>query len=107
VILGHRPESFEVRPVHLRLLARSTIAWDDSGAGGWYLSTSNPYGQCPASAAGFDGRMSQAEADQLGAHAHQGTLYALDIILSTGDMRPGSYVLDTHPDGRQTWRRVR
>jgi len=105
---------FELKEEHIKLLRNMCVRWDDCefGAPSISIDCKRPYGNSNvyhdiAKILGIEGTIidnkeafSQEQIDWMN-RIHKETKVALQIVLVTGEFRPGEYVSDEYADN---WR---
>lgn len=96
---------FTVRPEHLVLLRHARVSWIESEFGAPMIDAKRPYGNSyvvrdiaeildAPDEVWVDGRRGEfvtEEADERFTRLHVETAFALQIVLATGEFRPGRY----------------
>lgn len=106
--------TFEVTAQHLTLLRAAYVSWNDDEFGAPSIDPKRPYGNGDVyrdmaelldypNWEADDREYSPLERDEL-ARLHKETATVLQIILATGEMRPGRYRAE--PYQATTWRRA-
>lgn len=106
-------ETFTVTAEHIALLRHAYVDWDDCEYGAPAISPKRPYGNSSVELdivdiLGWtysDDDGPTTEQRDRAREIHEGTQYALQIFLVTGEMREGTYRLATSYQ-RRSWERV-
>lgn len=109
-----RNREFTVTEDHIKLLKRAYIDWEDCEFGAPAIDCKRPYGNSSvfvdiAEILGIplpaeDGEFTDAQCDQMRT-IHEETMYALQIFLDTGEMKPGRYKLPENRYGKG-WQKI-
>lgn len=96
---------FTITQQHIFLLQSACLRWDDCEFGAPGIDPKRPYGNSSAlrdiaeilniQPEGEDGEFSLAQHEYM-TNLHEGTLTVLQIILDTGEVKPGTYTYEGH-----------
>jgi len=108
--MKHDLEIFVLTREHIALLRRAYIGWQDCETGAPEIDPKRPYGNSFVAldvaeilkwkGSGEDDELTDDEQGRL-LEIHRGTDRALEIILHTGEFRPGTYVRQRY--GQSDW----